>query len=266
MKKYILVIVILFIGFSCGSDLYQIRQLRLDDEHVMCNEYDLDDFEVYAYAICEDASKEYNNERFFNCPPDFFSRNRKDTLKVEEVYLLKRKSSNLVLYITTYSHKYIREATGFLNDKDIYNNRIVLDQMEYGYLGIMDTLSGLIHFPSQKRETDVILHYDKSFFPGKILVDNANIATAENKYTIDEEFDINEVFRQPLEYVGRKDSVVFYENEIGKSPLYYPKCFNVVSRKGKIELVFGCMGSDSIFFKVSNKKIRYSPHFFLIPK
>ena len=264
MREFILILFIAQIALSCGSGLYKTSQLHLEDKGVLLKEYKIDNFEVYTYGICEDSEQEINNKRFFNCPENFFATERKDTLKVEEVYLLRNKISNLVLYITTFSHKYITKSKGFLNDKKIYEDKIILNQIEYAYLGKIDTVSNWIHFPNQKNDKDIILHYNQNEFPNKISVVEVNIATAENDYTTDEKINLNSIFREPLEYLKKRDTIKFYEGKIGKSPILTPKCLNIISRNGKIEVVFGCKDRDSLFFKVSNKKVLYHPNFFLI--
>ena len=267
MRKIIILVFTLVIISSCGSGLYKATQLNLDQEGVLSKSYDLDEFDIYTYCICEDAKQETNNKRFFNCSDSFHDIPVRDTiLKVEEVYLLKHKKSDIILYLTTFSDKYIEHKKGFLNDRSIYENKVILNKLEYAYIGKMNTTLGWLQFPDQKGGEDVILHYNQSSFPDSIEVIEANIATAENKYTTDEKISLANVFRQPLVFNKRNYELEFYEKGIGNSVSHFPKCVNIISMKGKVEVVFGCKELDTLFFKISNRKVRYNTNYFLLPE
>ena len=172
----------------------------------------------------------------------------------------------MILYLTTVSHKYLRLKSEFLNDSNIYEDRIVLDEIEYAYIGNSDTKNNWILFPNQKYERDIILHFDGSKFPESLLIQKANIATSENDYTTDNTIPLDSVFRKPLEFKKVNYSPEFYMGNVGKRPSYKPQCINIISRSGKVEIVFGCIGVDNYYFKISNKKIRYNTNFYLLPK
>jgi hypothetical protein len=266
MRKIILLIVTLIILSSCGSGLYKTTQLNLGKEGVLLKAYKLDEFDIYTYNICENATNETNNERFSNCRENFYDIAENDSiLKVEEVYLLRHRQEDVIIYLTTFSDKYIEHKKGFLNDRTIYENKIILNKVEYAYIGKIDTTLNWIHFPNQNNGQDIILHYDRNSFPESIDLIEANIATAENNYTTDEKINLDKVFRQSVDYKKRDYEVQFFEKKIGRSLSYLPKCLNIISRQGKVEVVFGCSDSDSLFFKISNRKIRYSTNFFIIP-
>jgi hypothetical protein len=264
MKKIILFAVVIIFTSSCGSGIYKNTDLHLDKEGVFVESYSLDEFDIYTYSICEDATKETNNKRFSNCQENFYDLAQKDTLlKVEEVYLLRNRYSNVIIYLTTLSVKYIKYKKGFLNDRSVYENKIILDNVEYAYIGEINTNLDWIHFPNQNDDQDIILHFDKVSFPKSINLIEANIATAENKYNTDEKINLGKVFRQPIIYRKKKYKVQFFKGKIGKKPFYLPKCINIISRQGKIELVFGCK-NDSYFFKISNRKVKYNTNFYLL--
>lgn len=265
MKKLILIIGAIIFITSCSSRLYKIKELNLDRPGIHSKTYHLNEFKVYILGLCENTALDNKDKRFFNCPRNYFARKRKDTLKIEEVYLLYHQQLNLGLYLTTFSHTNLKDSTGFLNDEKIYKNKIVLNEIEYGYIGQIDTTSNWIHFPSQEKNPDVILHYDRNLFPDKILINEANIATAENKFSIDEKINLTRVFREPLAYIQNNYRLVFYEKSAGKGNLHLPDCFNIISRRGRVELAFGCAGKDRLFFKIPNSKVRYHPNFYLIP-
>lgn len=266
MKKIIIFIVTLIIISSCGSGLYKTTQLNLDKEGVLMKTYNLDEFDIYTYNICEDATKETNNKRFSNCQENFYDIAENDTiLKVEEVYLLRHRQSDVIIYLTTFSDKYLEYKKGFLNDRLIYENKIILNKVEYAYIGKIDSISNWIHFPSQNDGKDIILHYAKNSFPKSIELIEANIATAENNYTTDEKINLDKVFRQSVVYKKGDYEIEFFAKKIGNSLSYLPKCLNIISRQGKVEVVLGCNDSDALFFKISNRKVRYSTNYFIIP-
>ncbi len=267
MRKYLIIIPLLTIISSCGSGLYKSTTVFNNISDELIKSYDFDDFDIYVYSICEDSKSEVNNERFYNCPDNFFKLNKTDTiLKVEEVYLMKHRPTDLVLYLTTTSDKYIRHKKGFLNDRSIYENTIVLNKMEYAYIGSIDKALNLIYFPNQKKGEDLILHYNTDNFPDQIQICEANIAAAENTYSTAEKIDIENIFRQPLNYDLKDYQLHYYGKEIGGLELYKPDSVNVLIRNGKMEVVFGNKATDSLFFRISNKKIRYNTNFSMLPQ
>lgn len=275
MKKVIACALLFVIISACRSGLYPIDKLHLNSDNtgekkrldIPIKSYNLDEFDIYTFSICEDPTEEVNNARFSNCKENFYDLAEQDTiLKVEELYLLRHKPSSVVIYLTTQSERRLRHKKGFLNDRSIYENKIILKKLEYAYIGKVDTASQWIHFPNQNNGQDIILHYNEIKFPNKIELTEANIATAENKYTTDQKIKLDAVFGQPIVYSKGDYKPQFFKKKKGITTSHLPQCLNIISRKGKVAVVFGCIETDSIFFKISNRKVRYNTNFFLLPK
>lgn len=269
MKNGILLVISLLLG-SCASGLYTVNEIDLNKIKNKI-ELNLSDFDIYTYNICEDTKSDSTSARFCNCVDDFYVKQDSSTVKkVEEVYMLIDRKSDMVIYLTTFSHKYIKLKKGFLNDKEHYNNQVVLDQIEYIYIGKRNETAGWIHFPSENKAKDIIIHYEKNKYPKEILLTDANIATAENKYSIDEKFSLDSVFKDPIRYKMKPEyQLVFYKNNqsIGKKGVlkkFVEKIF-IVSEGNKVCLVFSNQ-KKTFFYKMTEKRIRYRPNFFLIDK
>jgi hypothetical protein len=256
--KNIIYLLISFLIISCGSGLYTAEKLNLKDNNLLSHNFSINDFMLYAYSMCEDSKQETNNRRFFNCPQNFYDiPEEQKILKVEETYLLINSSKNIVIYLTTFSHKYIY-SNGFLNNREIYEDKIVLNQIEYAYIGTIEPESNQIHFPGRGKRKDIILYFDPKEYPKTIHLLDGNIATAENHYTIDQKIDLSNVFKHPIKF---NTSVVyqiqFYNKKSETKLVYDVDSLNIIYRKDKVELVFGSQNAESPHYKISNKKIRF---------
>lgn len=261
MKKISILIVISFLTFSCSS-LKPIAKKELE-EYKNAKKFNKNDFKIYVFNMCEKYSKDVKNtERFCECPDDFYDVAKQDQIKkIEELYLLMHRKTDLVLYFTTKSHKYIYEdLKGFLNDPNIYKDNIALEQIEGIYIGRYDINNHLIHFPSYKDRNDIILHFDENEYPKQILFKKANVATAENDYDISEPIILDSVFKEKLTYKLKNDfSIKYYKKQITK---VVDKMF-ITSKKGKVNISFGFNDFDG-FYKLNSKKIKYYPNYSLI--
>ncbi len=268
MKKEAVIILIILLNLSCSSlttfkksDLLEFKNIK---------RFNISDFKTYVFNICEKYGKEIDNsKRFCECPDNFFDVAQEQQIrKVEELYLLIHRETDMVLYLTTTSHKYIyKKPDGFLNDPEKFKDNIVLNEIENIYIGRKDTISGLIHFPSFKDKNDIILHYDRSKFPESVLLTSGNLATAENDYDISEEIPLSDVFNQELIYKHNKRmSFKFYRKV--KKTLKEEMAMEVdrlliTSKKGKVDVLFGFNNIETPF-QYSKVSVRYHPNFSLI--
>lgn len=186
-----------------GCTSYSIvkkQKIAFADAHT----YNISDFYVYTFSICE----RYNNsvdgtQRFLLCPKNFFDVTESDEIrKVEELYLLKHKTSDLVIYMTTISHKYIRNQSGFLNDKALYKDKFYLRDIEYLYVGKYDKASKSIQFEHQKKnKPNMIWHASTPIENGdEINFVSANIATVENNESSEKPLDLNKILAIPFRF------------------------------------------------------------------
>ncbi|MBQ4819622.1 hypothetical protein [Aquimarina sp. MMG016] len=282
MKKYIVLIFLGLLLSSCSrTGLSIIKQDYLTKEYSLHKEkfvpevlsYEVSEFDIYVYNICEKTNDTIDyTERFCNCPQDFYDKtNNPNMKKVEEVYILNHQNSDLVLYFTTFSHKYIKEGEGFLNDPKHYKDRIVLDQVEYVYIGRLNAIEHWIHFPSAKNEEDIILHFDPDSLPNELCFIEANISTSENRYNNYKPIPLGGVFKDALEYrLSPKYAIDFYKNpnKIRDSKITAKniQTINIISRKGATEIVFIPEDPTERLYKMASKRIRYKPNFSIIER
>lgn len=268
MNKILLLICAVIFFSSCSS-------LRLVDENEFSKykkikRFNVSDFQTYIFNICEKYSDDIaSTERFCDCPDDFFEiAQEKKIRKVEELYILSHRKTDLVLYLTTTSHKYIyKEADGFLNDPKKYKNNIVLNEIENIYIGRKDTIAGFIHFPSYKDSNDIILHFDKEKFPKEIFLTSGNLATAENDYDISEEIPLDSLFNQELVYKFQKNTTLkYYKKDIdnpNKEIVNVLDRIFITSKKGEVKTLLG-FKKDTSLYQYTKLKVKYHPNFSLI--
>ncbi|MBT8254935.1 MAG: hypothetical protein KJO23_00200, partial [Bacteroidia bacterium] len=189
---------------ACGGKLYNIDHPYVDriDE---LKEFNATDFSTYVFNICEKFDSKTNyTERFCPCPDNFYELKPTDSIKkIEEVYFMLNEPANLAIYVTTRSHKYISNSRrGFLNDPLQYKDKINLNQIEYIYIGNLDNTQNKIYFPHPRGDENhhIILEYNRDVFPERLLLEQANIATAENKYNTRVPIPLEQVFNTRLEF------------------------------------------------------------------
>lgn len=274
MRKLPAIILLIIISMnSCktGLDLVEQKDLDLIKEEYK-KTFKFEEFDTYVFNICEKFEKFDKENRFCDCKENFYNIGLENHLKkVEELYLLKHINTDLVIYLTTFSHKYIHEdGTGFLNNPKHYNHNIVLDQLEYAYIGRMDESNNIIHFPSHNKEKDIILEFDPNYYPQKLFFNHANIATAENNYDISQPISLDTLFKQDIEYLKKKYQMNYYHGSNKMDTVNKKKVneIKLISNEGKVEVVFGFKNfirdGSKRYYKMAAKRIKYHPNFYLI--
>ena len=268
MKNILILMCTMMLCASCTP-------LKMIEEEAMTNyndrkDFNVSDFKVYVFNICEKYADDVEStERFCECPPNFFDVAVAQKIrKVEELYMLIHRKTNLVLYFTTTSHKYIyKTADGFLNDPTKYKNNIVLNEIENIYIGRQDTSEAYMHFPSYQDVNDIILHYDKSKLPNQLFLTSANLATAENDYDISEEISLDNVFNQELAYnYNEAMTMTYYKTESRRSKGETALTLNriaITSKKGNVGVLLGFDGDDNLY-QFAKMKVKYHPNYSLI--
>lgn len=262
MKKLVGVFIIFTLA-SCSSGLYIVSNEYIMNKDVKA--YNLNDFDFYVFNICEEyTKKEFNNNRFCGCPDGFFEVSAKDSIKkVEELYLLIHKKCDLAIYMTSRSHKYIYDdQTGFLNDRKVYENSLILDQIEYFYVGSIDSLTNRIRFENikNKKGEDIILHYNSVDFPNIVSVGKVNIATAENNYDNFKEIKLDSIFNISIDFVKSDYKIYFYNNDgkVGETVKKEIKKLYFTPRNERLEIIFAFENFQDKLFKVKSKRIPYT--------
>jgi uncharacterized protein (DUF488 family) len=266
MKKTLILILVILVNISCNS----LRLRDQNQEYKNVKRFNISDFKTYVFNICEKYGEEIeSSKRFCECPDGFYDVAQEQKIrKVEELYLLSHRNTDLVLYLTTTSHKYIyRKADGFLNDPKKFKNNIVLNEIESIYIGRKDTIAGFIHFPSYKDSNDIILHFDEEKFKEKIHLTSANLATSENDYDISEEISLDSLFSQELVYKYQENMTLkFYKKVKSKRKDEIEMELNrifITSKKGKVDILLGFDSNENLY-KYNKMKVKYHPNFSLI--
>ncbi|WP_430412554.1 hypothetical protein [Kordia sp.] len=265
MKKVIILVVFLCLFTSCQTGLYLVNQEYMNQRVTQTKSFPVEEFEIYVFDLCEDyevSSKEELKTRFCDCPSDFYDEAKKrDIRKVEEIYILKHKASNLILYFTTFSHKYILRKEKFLNDQKIYENKIILDQIENIYIGKIDTEKNEIYFKGIDKLRDVTFYFDPAQFPEKILVTKGKMTTAENGYSIKETIPLDDVFRKNVKYIkNSKYTIDYYKGNNYEELPKHVSTINIIADEDELEVVFSFNDFEE-HYKLASKRIRFYPSF-----
>jgi len=258
MEKIIKFVFIVFILYSLSSCKKKIPIVKYEYLNKISTnnkiQFKISDFDIYAFNICEKSKKEvYNTERFCECPNNFFEINQKDSIKkIEETYLFINTKTNLVFYLTTFSHKHIWQNNGFLNNRCLYKDKMYVLDLEYIYIGTQDTVAKKIEFknPCKDKGEDMIWHYSKN--KDTISINKVNIATAENKYTITKPICLDTVFSNKIRF--KKVDYKLY-NETNDNLAI--KTFYAISKKGRIEILFKLETRSEEYSRIKVKRVPY---------
>lgn len=125
-------IVVISVFISCKSTFISLYELPENIKKIPLSDYDLYTFQMVVNDECSSvpASKR---------PFENSVNNNSDFIVYEELYLLLHKKKKEVLYLTTFSHKYIYD-NGVFNKKE-NDSLISFNQIEYLYEGIVDEVN-----------------------------------------------------------------------------------------------------------------------------
>lgn len=254
---YILPLLIVFIFSSCSS-YKKINSKRFNKFNTI-DTYNVADFNIFTFNICESYHKDVGaTARFEICPSNFHEVSSQNKIKkVEELYLLKHKNSDLIIYMTTFSHKYIRNQKGFLNDSLSYKNKLYLRDTEYIYVGKVDSAQNSIQYKKQKKGSDMIWHLSESIETNQIIkIKEVNIETIENKGNFDKKIPLNKVFSIPFDF-KLSNYELLNKRSKNKSEAIN-KIYFIKNKKNKIEVVFEMSNTNGGYRFPSRKVIYYT--------
>lgn len=215
-------------------------------------QYKLKDFEIYALGTCESYDSSVGrSKRFNNCPDNFFEISKeKKLVKVEEVYLLIHNESNLVLYFTTKTKRNLKRQKGFLNDRKIYENSIILSDIEFIYVGINKPDSNLIEF--KKLNKNLLITWQYSIEDAStIYIKEGTIPVRENKMKPNIPINLEDIHANGLKF--RKSSYDLYSRNKSDKILD----FEIKESSGSIEILFNSLSNN----KKWKKRLKYKPTF-----
>lgn len=242
------------------ADNYYFNSINDDKKEFKVSDFKVSDFKVYAFNICEKYKKgTLPIKRFCECPDNFFEISKKEEIKKnEETYLLINKKLNLVLYLTTFSHKYIYEnQSGFLNDSCIYKNKMYVKDFECIYIGKLDSKNEIITFIKKETTENMIWHFKKDSLLSSYTIDKVKIATAENKFKPVEFISLDTVLSNEIIFKEVKYDF-FYSKE--KRGLLIDKFYLIDTELG-IEIIVESKEACNERYRFSSKKIPYQMKF-----
>lgn len=271
--RVIIVYIILGVLFgSCGSGIYfgvhDQTQFERNETEILSVSIDIDEFDIYVFNFCEDRSQNYGKDRFQPCPFDFYNLDSADMrVKIEETYILIHESNDLVLYFPTFSHKYINWKSGFLNDRKIYENSVIVNEFDKIYIGSIDRSKKLISFYKQevkngeKKIHELGLTY-KGDLNSNIIIESVLAPTVENKYKTKVPIALEGVFSLDLNF-ELKDKYKLYHDRTrshcGK-PKFEKLIVGIVD--DELNIVFEYEGySSKMHYRFENKRIEYHPSY-----
>ena len=257
MKKEIFYgLFVLTILHSCNS-YFTMPDSTLKEKYEIIESYDMSEFDIYTFNICEIINGSVaNTDRFIACPDDFFEQSEKEVMnKVEELYFLKSKTSDLIIYMSTFSHKNIRSRRGFLNDPESYKNQFYLKDTEYIYVGKYDAENDMISFDKARKLSSMKWYLNTKLGSGSagFNVDVINSRTVDTNG--DEDININQTFSIPFKFLRRAYKL---SSKLKEYPI--SKLCVVKDKKGKgIHVIFESSDFDKVY-RFSNKRIPYHPY------
>ena len=230
--------------------------MNIEDE----KRFDVNEFEIYVFNICEKYAPTVDPvERFCKCPDNFFDVAKQDSIrKIEEVYFLIHKTKDLVIYLTTNSHKYIsKKQRGFLNDRTKYEDKINLNQIEFAYVGRIIRNENRIDFEHPGKKKGMKLQYSSTDYPNKLLIKSGHIATAENDYSITSPIQMDNVFYTELSYNNSTCDIVYFrkEEQLNVNTISFSK------KKEKLNLIFRFQNNSETMYKMGTNRLRFRSSF-----
>ncbi len=124
MKRYLFLAIVLHLLFSCKSD-YKLLNKNRDTRKI-----DLTSYKLYQFTMYRDKTSD--RDKLMN--PEFTAVPKDSSTVHEILYLLRDSLSNKVIYLTTYSHKYLYRNRGVFNDP-IYKENLIFNDLDHLYLG-----------------------------------------------------------------------------------------------------------------------------------
>ena len=159
----------------------------------------------------------------------------------------------MVLYMTTFSHKYIRKQSGFLNDSTNYKNKFYFHDTDYIDIGQYDPNEKTITFQKQGEGKDMIWYLTEKIKASNLIaVDAVKMETAENNGDLSEKILLNDVFANDFSFRLHP-----YELQRRKKRNHHVEKIHLVNAKdGKIEIVFE-LKSVPQKYKFPASRVRY---------
>lgn len=125
MKKYY-VIIIGVVALLCGCNSHY-KLLNRDKAILKIN---LNSYKLYQFTMYRDLAS--TQDKLLH--PEFTDVEQEGSTTHEILYLLRDTLSNNVIYLTTYSHKYLYKNRGVFNDP-IYKDNLIFNDLDHVYLG-----------------------------------------------------------------------------------------------------------------------------------
>ncbi len=218
---------------------------------VFATSWDIEQLNIYVFNICEYDDTRNGAERFRPCPVDFFTKIQSDSpKKVEELYILKDPASDVLIYMTTFSHRNIRSQKGFLNDIEKYKNKFYLSDIEFIYVGKSKPMKDTVSFKKQKsskkvadKDYDILWHLREPIDAASVIsVKAVNVATVENKGNSDKAIPWSSMFSVPFEFNAAAYQLLGKRRT--SEPIFIDKVYFVSKDNEKYKILFTAKNSE----------------------
>lgn len=254
MKKHILII--LAVLNICINSCKSYEATRENISEKIIDTLQLSNFDVYAFKLCKTSSiarkSDYSSENlafpFFElCKDD-------DALVVEETYLLVPKptvKSNIVIYITSLSHKYLYKGKGVFNCP-LFQDKIFIEDVDMVYLGTIE--GNQLNF-YQNVKNDKNRHVSKWNFERDSLdplkkIKIVDVTLAESKFNPKPQIILSETFSTDIVFKKENRKIIY-----GKNKSTYQKCFE----KENLPRIYGKnIGSEVQNLYITNTNFYFS--------
>lgn len=124
MKHILIIIMLMTWVYSCNSEYKLLKDNR------PVRTIDISTYKLYQFSMYRDKSSDGDKLTY----PEFTANKKPNSTVYEILYLLRDTISNKVIYLTTYSHKYLYRNSGVFNTP-IYKQNLVFNDLDHIYLG-----------------------------------------------------------------------------------------------------------------------------------
>lgn len=263
MKNYLpLIIFLCLILYSCKSVKFWNPECSnsrgMFHQTQVIENIDLKDYSVYVLNIYQSKINEVvkGRKEFIPIPKYTIKPTETSTLVIEQTYLLIPNDNNCpLLYLTSYSHKYLLENYGAYNCH-LFKDKIFLDDVDMIYIGYITNNSFVF------RNKDGVFKWDIEFRDNKKLIKVNSITDIDSRGQNKPQVDLSTVFSIPIEFslekrfltYGRSDEDILkcYQDGGLKKPTYKKTRKYVGGKIDNISIL-----SNRVYFHNSKKNLYY---------
>lgn len=182
----------------------------------------MEDYDWYVFQMYESESEFFEDENTAQdlAYPSFTTSESAQTKIVEETYLLipKDAKSDIVIYITTFSHRHIYEKCGVFNCPTLKDKLVFVEDIDKVYTGKLEP-DKIVFYDKKKKSKSPDVEWNVALNRDSVKIKNVTLYPTAFKNS--PQVDISSVF--PLEMVFKLQS---REIIYGKGDTKYDSCFS----------------------------------------